>query len=140
MKKMFYFIKNNALNISLIFCTIVLIALFCTSWILWKDTSIRALTAIALIGAQFTLGSFLPTLSKKELFENYSKTFIICCLAILVTIWGASLITKIDYCFLFLVASAILVAGISLAGILIISGIEILNTHKKVINSIFFPH
>ena len=140
MERIFNFIENYVLEILLVFCTCVLIALYCGSWILWQDNSIRALSALALIALQLIVACCLPLFSKEQLLEHYSQIFVICCLSSLVIMWGLALIMKIDYCFLFLVMVTILTIIIILGGILIISGIEILKMQRRTFNEIFFPH
>lgn len=140
MKKISYFTKNHVLEITLILCTCVLIALFINCWFIWKDTTSRAVTTISLVVVQFITGCVFPLFSRKQILDTYCKVYTKCCLAVLVVIWGMALIMNVDYWFLFWVISALLIAGSSFLGILIICGIEILKINTNILNNFLFPH
>ena len=137
--KVLPFIKNNVLEIILIFCTGVLIALYCCSWLSYQDLTIRAVIAFLLVLLEVAVGCGLSALSRKTVSENYIKTFIVSGLAVLVAIYVTVLITQISYYILFLITATIITGIALLIGILIICTIEIIKLHGKSINAMFFP-
>ena len=140
MKNVLEFIKNNVLEILLIFCVGVFVILYCYGWLIYENIKIRALITLFLISIVLIFGCGLASFSRKQVSEQYFKAYTICYLSVLATTWILIGITPIDYSILpiivhkilLMIATTVMVIFIGLSGILIITGIEILKIQKNI--------